>query len=195
MANDGFDRPVALPLGIDRMADWFKSRERGIVLIAVLMHLIILVSMIGLRMIPLLTGQTIVLKVVPVDPRDFFRGDYVILSYEISNRSTIDDALDARETKRYSDWQDQPVYVLLEPDASGTEWKAAGYRLEPPSTGTFIRGRVASYNRLEFGIESFYVEEGGGTKYENAARNGTLMAEIALTSSGKAALKSLIIRD
>ena len=52
MANDGFDRPVALPLGIDRMADWFKSRERGIVLIAVLMHLIILVSMIGLRMIP-----------------------------------------------------------------------------------------------------------------------------------------------
>ena len=32
----------------------------------------------------LTTGETILLRVVPVDPRDLFRGDYVILSYEIS---------------------------------------------------------------------------------------------------------------
>ena len=40
--------------------------------------------MIALRAIPLLTGQTVLVKVVPVDPRELFRGDYVQLSYDFS---------------------------------------------------------------------------------------------------------------
>ena len=30
------------------------------------------------------TGQEIILKTVPVDPRDMFRGDYMTLNYPIS---------------------------------------------------------------------------------------------------------------
>jgi uncharacterized membrane-anchored protein len=28
-----------------------------------------------------ISGQTVMLKIIPVDPRNLFRGDYVILSY------------------------------------------------------------------------------------------------------------------
>src|SRR4051794_40816134 len=63
---------------------WLKARERKILVVTVVAQLTILVGMIALRALPLLTGQTVLVRVVPVDPRDLFRGDYVILSYEFS---------------------------------------------------------------------------------------------------------------
>src|SRR4030095_4379877 len=41
----------------------------------------ILILMIVLDGLPLLLGERLVLKVVPVDPRDLLRGDYVVLDY------------------------------------------------------------------------------------------------------------------
>jgi uncharacterized membrane-anchored protein len=41
--------------------------------------------MIGYRHYWIETGEKIMLRVEPVDPRDLFRGDYVSLSYEISS--------------------------------------------------------------------------------------------------------------
>ena len=58
---------------------------------------------------------------------------------------------------------------------------------------TFIRGRIVNGNRLQFGIESFFVQEGTGHKYEQAVRNRKLSAEIYLDSSGNAGLKLLVI--
>ncbi len=66
---------------------WLKTRERKVLLITVAAQLVILVAMIALRAIPLVTGQTVLVKVAPVDPRDLFRGDYVILSYDFSRVS------------------------------------------------------------------------------------------------------------
>jgi uncharacterized membrane-anchored protein len=51
------------------------------------LQLVILVGMIAVRAIPLVTGQIVLVKVQPVDPRDLFRGDYVILSYDFSRIS------------------------------------------------------------------------------------------------------------
>jgi uncharacterized membrane-anchored protein len=48
---------------------------------------------------PLWVGQEIVLRVVrPIDPRDLFRGDYVILSYRISRLQFGDEPQQASET-------------------------------------------------------------------------------------------------
>src|SRR3954465_2772482 len=63
---------------------WLKARERKVLLITVAAQLVILVAMIAVRALPLLTGQTVLVRVQPVDPRDLFRGDYVILSYDFS---------------------------------------------------------------------------------------------------------------
>ncbi|OIO30741.1 hypothetical protein AUJ77_01795 [Candidatus Nomurabacteria bacterium CG1_02_43_90] len=46
--------------------------------------IVILGAFIGFKEFTLRTGQEVLLKTLPVDPRDFFRGDYVVLRYDIS---------------------------------------------------------------------------------------------------------------
>ena len=55
---------------------WLQARERKTLKFTVVAQLAILVAMIGLRATPLITGQTVLVRVQPVDPRDLFRGDY-----------------------------------------------------------------------------------------------------------------------
>ncbi len=61
------------------------------IVIAALFQTAILVQMVWSQ-ITLLTSPTeVVLQTTPVDPRDFFRGDYVILDYKIA--SFINDSI------------------------------------------------------------------------------------------------------
>ena len=50
--------------------------------------LVVLIGIAGSFMLylsfPLLMGKTVILKTQPVDPFDFFRGQYLIINYEIS---------------------------------------------------------------------------------------------------------------
>ena len=48
------------------------------------LQLVVLIGMIVFKAMPLWTGEPILLRVVPVDPRDMFRGDYVAISYDFS---------------------------------------------------------------------------------------------------------------
>jgi uncharacterized membrane-anchored protein len=52
---------------------------------------------------------------------------------------------------------------------------------------------MGRYGSLQFGIESFFVQEGSGHMYERAIREHKLSAELAVTSSGQAALRGLRI--
>ena len=74
---------VIRPAGFDPL-EWLKAREPKVLLVTVVAQLVILLSMIAIRAVPLMTGQTVLVRVQPVDPRDLFRGDYVTLSYEFS---------------------------------------------------------------------------------------------------------------
>ena len=47
--------------------------------------LLVFCTMVGMNEYTLIHGHKLMLKTVPVDPRDLLRGDYVILDYEISN--------------------------------------------------------------------------------------------------------------
>src|ERR671921_157628 len=93
-------RPVDLGLG------WLKARERKV--------LLILVAMIGLRALPLVTGQTVLVRVVPIDPRDLFRGDYVTLSYDFSRVPPEGvEGISADERGNKSKLEGRTVYVPL----------------------------------------------------------------------------------
>lgn len=172
---------------LDQVYSWLSRYQRPAVYIAILAQLAALCGMIALQLIPHASGTVVWLKVVPVDPRDMFRGDYVILSYEmsrvpseISTNRAPGDPISPRT-----------VYVTLVPDADGKHHKAGQYLLERPASGLYLTGEETSWGRLEYGIESFYVQAGTGTQYEEAARNGTLSAEVAVSSDGQAGLKSL----
>jgi len=173
---------------------WLKARERKILLVTVAAQLLILVAMIALRAIPLVTGQTVLVKVAPVDPRDLFRGDYVILSYDFSRVSQEKiDGLSAEERGSWKKLEGRAVYVPLVPDSNGVHMRAGKATVVKPAAGLFLKGHMKRYGSMEFGIEAYYVQEGTGLRYEQAIRDRQLTAELAVTSGGQAALRGLRI--
>lgn len=159
------------------------ARERGLLLAAVGLQLLILVGLVAWRIGPLLNGEAITVRVEPVDPRDLFRGDYVILNYAFSRANNIDGM--------YGPEEGRTVYAVLTRD--GPHWRTDHFTYQKPSEGVFLRGKVLSGGRVEYGIESYFVQEGTGRKYEDAVRDRKLIAELRVTRDGTAALHALKI--
>jgi uncharacterized membrane-anchored protein len=185
---------VARPVDIGGMLGWLKARERKILLVTVIAQLAILLGMIALRAVPLVTGQTVLVRVQPVDPRDLFRGDYVILSYDFSrvSREGIQGLSDGERTS-WKKLQGRPVYVTLVPDSIPGHHRAEKVTVVKPENGLFIKGHMEQYGSMKFGIESYFVQEGTGRVYEQAIRERKLTAELAVASDGQAALRGLRI--
>ncbi len=178
-----------------------------------------LLALIGLREWTLATGTLITLAVAPVDPRSLFQGDYVALAYEIG---TFEASLVARGPDEPVPEGGQRLHVVLTPDPdpdTGPEalWRPlsahprradadrAAAALEAPSvTAT---GTVAEVDRtcapdqapcpprlsVRYGIESFFIPEGTGARWETALAAGTVTARIAVDAGGRAAIAALLI--
>lgn len=144
------------------------------------------------------SGREIVLEIVPVDPRSLFRGDYVILNYDISRLEV------PRSEKRLR--RGSVVYTTLQKTRDG-KWKlvAAG-PMRPGDVGrdqVVLKGRVRFASRVarrgldsatvNYGIESFFVPEGTGRELEALVGKKKLAALVAVDKSGNAALKGLIV--
>lgn len=167
----------------------FGSRqERFAILAGIVFQVLVLVGMIAGNVVPYVGARTILLRVQPVDPRDLLRGDYVILSYEISRSTSNTQAggIGGESANR-------TVYVSLTPEPDGRHYRSAGVSPTRPATGLYIRGTVTGWNQIKFGIESYYVEEGKGHDYERAVLERRLSAEVALSQNGDANLQRLII--
>jgi len=101
----------------------------------VLLQVALLVGIIAYRQYWVATGERVLLRTAPVDPRDIFRGDYVSLRYDIS---TLDlDGLGAKGSFK----PNERVYVLLEKTQDGV-FSAVSVSRGLPSGKRFIQGRV-----------------------------------------------------
>ena len=152
------------------------------------------------------SGQEARLEVVPVDPRNLFRGDYVVLNYRIG---TVNVPVDVS-----SDFtRGQQVFVTLRPDANTMSRAVAISTERPAVTGDdiLISGVVTSPSTcmlndagtrdcklgtravaVRYGLESYFVPEGEGKKIEQTA-SGRLEVVAAIAPSGQAAIKRLLI--
>ena len=185
---------VEPPSRTDGFLAWIKGHERLVLLAAAAFQVIFLVAMIGLHVTPLLAGDTIFVRVVPVDPRDLFRGDYVVLGYDFSRVPPARiDGLEESYGQQEQQWLGLPVYVTLVLEPDGKHWRAEKFSISEPTSGKYLRGRITGPGRLEFGIEAYYLQEGQGATYEEAMRDHRLAAEIAVTADGHAALRGLRI--
>jgi uncharacterized membrane-anchored protein len=149
-------------------------------------QLLVLAGLIAQKQVTLITGTTILLKTVPVDPRDMFRGDYVTLRYDMSR---LDRWQFGGETFRKGD----SIYVALQ--KQGRYWRGTRASHTPPSDGSlFVAGRVTHASSdsmgVEYGIESYFVPEGKGHDLERAAGQG-LVVEAAVDRRGHAAIRGL----
>ena len=140
-------------------------------------------------------GTEIMLRTVPVDPRDLFRGDYVILNYEISEISENQKIIG--EYGGYADkeslYNRQTVYVTLIKD--GDYYIGGDIYTERPSKGLFIKGRIDKYSRsaIIYGIENFFVPEDEGKEIEHARNLNKVSAKITVNAYGHASIKELYI--
>ncbi len=137
---------------------------------------------------PYIGGQAVLLRVVPVAPRDLMRGDYVTLSYDISRMSPP-----TTGGWTSGDPSNRRVYVALEPEADGKHFKGSAASFTRPATGPYIQGTAEGWGRINFGIESYYVQEGRGRDYEKAVRERRLSAEVVLGYDGSPTLHGLVI--
>jgi len=180
---------------VDRASGWMRGRERTILLSAAAFQILVLLAMIALRAVPLVVGENILLRVAPVDPRELFRGEYVMLSYDFSRIPSggIEGIPQDLRAPDLRNWQGRTVYVSLVPEPDGKHWRADKVSIRRPAGGKHIRGRIIRWGQIEFGIEAYYVQEGKGREYEAAVRDRRLSAEVAVTPGGSAALLRLWI--
>jgi len=175
---------------VDRVLAWINRHVRALLVAGVIFQVLVLLSMVVSAARPFVApgSRTVLLRVVPVDPRDLFRGDYVILSYDIS-RMPVAGALPGTSG--------QTVFVTLAPEADGRHYHGVSASLDRPTpaqgTPLYIQGALSGPGQIRFGIESYFVPEGQGKPYEDAARNRKLSAEVVVATDGQAALKGLVI--
>jgi uncharacterized membrane-anchored protein len=156
-------------------------------------------TIIGGRAVHLARGREIVVSVVPVDPRDLLRGDYVRMNYSIS---TLPSSL-VHEPEGIA--QGTPVFVTLERQGQPEEakWAAVAISTVRPTAPeaddkVVLRGITQwwwreSGIRVAYGIESYFVQEDTGHDLEKATREGTVKAVISVGRDGNAAIKGLIV--
>ncbi len=166
-----------------------QINKKFAVSIIILVWVVITLGFIGYKEYILATGEKVLLKTIPLDPRDILRGDYVTLTYEISilNKSLADYEID-----RYS-YQD-PVYVTLE--KQGKYYVATKVSKTKPS-GLYIKGK-ADYGwdgiHVRYGVENLFVPEGEGLELEQY-RNGEIDVEVIIDKSGNAIINKVYLQN
>lgn len=175
--------------------------QKKILYLTLIFWLLIFSGFIAYKEYTLRTGTEVMLKTLPVDPRDLFRGDYVTLNYEIS---TLD--MERIEAENSYFYYGDPVYLALKLEN--------GYGLPekiyttPPDNELYIKGKVNDiiYDwesedgtiqelRVDYGIESYFVPEGRGMEIEKEQQIGRkqVNAKVIIDKYGNAVIKSLSI--
>lgn len=163
-----------------------------------------LASMIAGRASVLRSGQEVVLEVLPIDPRDLLRGDYVILGYRISSVGTELFAERPADTELGGA---RTVFVRLRAGEDGL-WHAVAARYderlesEPGEGEVDVRGTThaiwydgTSFIGIDYGIERYYVPEGEGRAIEGNIGARPFSARVAVARDGTAQIKALYDGD
>jgi uncharacterized membrane-anchored protein len=164
-----------------------SSRRRIALVVVVCVQLALPLGLAGLAAADLAFGEEIRLKAEPIDPLDVFRGNYVVLRYEISSLPVLGDV---RRGER----------LCARLRESGGEWRATYADPGRPS-GTVICGRArddASPGEevgIEYGIETYYASAERAREIEKSIAQGQLYAVIDLDDDGSARIERLEVGD
>ncbi|CAN7518367.1 GDYXXLXY domain-containing protein [Pararhizobium sp. LjRoot255] len=145
-------------------------------------------------------GIDVVLKTVPVDPRDLLRGDYVILAYDISTIAA------GKFTGGFpTEATDAQIAVRLEKQPDGF-WGVSEASFGPlvPKDGSVIALSAPFYFypapdnppsslNVEYGIERYYVPEGEGRVLEEARNASALAVTASVDGVGRMQIRLISI--
>lgn len=197
---------------MNRLSQSLRTLLAGAICLSILCGVLVLHAW------PLWTGQSVLLPVTPIDPRDLFRGEYVRLDTPatrlmVRSEGQTSGALTVRPIGTW--WSELPtdpydrrqasfgrvVYVQLEPRGESGEWQPVSISIEPVADRTNLRGRIDGYDvdigdmvKIDYGLDSFYMQEGTAKPVEDALRmRRRVQMEVAVTSSGYARIRRLLV--
>ncbi|MFC1599256.1 GDYXXLXY domain-containing protein [Candidatus Omnitrophota bacterium] len=159
--------------------------KKSLFAVFVLFQIILLCSFIAVKEIRIRSGQEIIVKTVPVDPRSLFRGDYIDLNYEFSRIN-----LKEMESPKTNFYHGQRIYVVLSQEIG---YRPVWVGKAPPQLlnedEVVIAGTVKGYGHrqqvnVSYGIESYFVPEGKGKYIEGALRKRRVTVELSLSPGG-----------
>ena len=135
------------------------------------------------------TGAIVYLETEKMDPRALFRGDYVILGYQVAQEIL------PKETTQDRDHRSRPVYVTVTTERPGRFVAVDFDRPHPDTDQACIVGRVRGWGgSVDFPqIAQYFVPEGTGRALEQA-RGDDLLAKIAVSPGCNAVLLGLEAR-
>lgn len=155
---------------------------------------------------PLWTGQTVLLRARPVDPRHLLRGEYVRLDTPGTRLFPGHDGGARPEgsvpVRVLGDWKPrrgQIVYVQLERHQTSGEHEPVTISDGIVDGAVNLRGRVRRAAadgalHVDYGLDAFYVQEGTAKPVEQAFVEGRLVQmEVAVASSGRARIRTIRI--
>lgn len=195
------------------MRDLRLSKSTGALASAVVCIAILAGMMVG-HAWPLWTGQDVLLRVRPIDPRDLFRGEFVRLDVPATRlrlAGTAATAVDATIVRPLGAWakpdpmsdrsissQGRIVYVQLERPAGSAEHQPVSLSDTPIANAVNLRGRIRWTHEglvhLDFGLDAFYMREGRAKPVEDALREGRLVQiQVAIAPSGRARIRDLFV--
>jgi uncharacterized membrane-anchored protein len=166
-----------------------KTLFSFIIALQVLFLLIVAGSYYGIDMY----GKEVRLKTAPIDPQDFFYGDYVRLNYKIS---TLNPSLwKGKEMPKPG----ETVHVVLQQEVDDTYKAIAVYPAAPDlEAGEIVLKGSYEYSwdegmRILYGIERYYVPENTGKVIEDKARNGDATVVLKIAPWGQMKVSNLIM--
>ncbi|GAA0777346.1 hypothetical protein E1180_16580 [Roseibium denhamense] len=157
-------------------------------LVAVLQLVLIAIPLAD-RLSVQLDGEEAVLDLVPIDPRDLLRGDYVIINLAIGEVPRI---LAVGKDIKAGD----RVYVGLEPAENGSMAPVRISRAREDAGSLAIAGEVTSLAnerfRIDYGIDAFFLPEGEGRIIEDLPRERVQLV-VAITEDGRSLPLRLLV--
>jgi uncharacterized membrane-anchored protein len=161
------------------------SRGRRIaLLVAVLAQLAVPLALAGLAAADLAFGREVRLVAQPVDPVDIFRGNYVVLRYEISEvRLGFTVRRGERVCVRLDERDDVWTGTFGVPDPNGADTVICGRARADAEAGSQVG--------VEYGIETYYASAERAQELERSISRGELHAVIDLDDDGGARLERL----
>lgn len=106
-------------------------------------------------------GQLVLLELAPVDPRSLIQGDYMRLSYAISQDIDYDNIS-----------KNGFCVVQLNPNGTVKEFRVQNEKIPLNSHEYLINYTKKRWNNINIGAESYFFQEGEGEKYESAKYGG-----------------------
>ncbi|MBI4783917.1 MAG: GDYXXLXY domain-containing protein [Oscillatoriophycideae cyanobacterium NC_groundwater_1537_Pr4_S-0.65um_50_18] len=155
------------------------------------------------------SGTTVTLQTVPVDPYDLLRGYSQTLSYDISDQGALSKLPGGTWLSQQPQGQDTNFYVVLQAPASANTpqpqaWKPVKISRDRPTdladNQVALKGKYNGWN-ITYGLETYYMPENRRNQINDDIRQTqsqsqqAFKVDIKVDSNGNAVLTNLWVSD